>query len=279
MRWYADNSELNGIRDADIPDMLIFGGVLVPLNSELDLINAIEGVKAKYGYARVPIKWNFKDLKRTYARDGLSDLYSNLLKSSKEWRNDIFQVVNEFDISIIISCIQSHSVQRKVISNVKTELTKYSFANSLMRVALHAQEFKPERIQIVLDWPDKGDSSPFDEEYASAYNFGQTSDRRNNYFSGPLKQLGFLDSAVYTNMTHSTLLQFADLVVGANREVIECAIGKKEDGFGLEMAKVIANKYRGYNQNEIYGKGIVVASGDKTFKDNIKNFIEENLQS
>jgi len=29
MRWYGDNSELNGIWKAEIPDVLLFGGIAI----------------------------------------------------------------------------------------------------------------------------------------------------------------------------------------------------------------------------------------------------------
>lgn len=278
MRWYADNSELNGARGTDIPDMLLFGGVAIPPDCDVDFRNSIEEIKAKYGHPRAPIKWNFKDLKKLYETQKMEALYQRMLASSKDWRAEIFEASLNFDYKIIIACVQCHSVQRKVIKGVKPDLTKFTFSNGLMRVALHAQETRPDRYQIILDWPDQGDSSPFDMEYASAYKAGVTKDGNVPYHSGALKDLGFMDSVVYTNMKHSTILQFADLVVGASREFIECAIGKKETGFGLDMAKLVAKKYRGHEQKAIFGRGISIASGDVGFRKQVKEYIITELQ-
>jgi len=276
MRWFADNSELNGIRGSQIPDMLLFGGVAVPPEVENELRNTIESVKAKYGHARAPVKWNFKDLKKLYEKQKMTPLYEKLISSSREWRTEIFEETKNFDYTIIISVVQSYSVDRKVIKDVKESLSRFVFSNGLMRVALHASEIKADRYQIILDWPDGGNSQPFDMEYASAFNDGKTRGGHVGYHSGPLRKLGFMDSAVYANMYHSTLLQFADLVVGATREFIECSIGKKDDGFGKEVCKIIAPRFRGYKGN-VFGRGISVASGEKDFRLKIRDYINQEL--
>lgn len=276
MRWYADNSELNGIRGAGIPDILLFGGIAVPPESDTPLRNAVECVKARYGHARAPVKWNFKDLQPLYKAQGMDALYADLLSKSKTWREEIFREICRIDFTIILACIESHSLATKVIKGTKPDLTRFVFSNGLMRLALHVIEKKPERTQVVLDWPDKGISKPFDAEYSSAYNYGKTHDGSVSYHSGPLNKLGFSDSTVYANMHHSTLLQLADLIIGASREMIECAIGKKSTGFGVDMAKIVASHYRGY-KGRIYGRGISVASGDPAFKGAVKAYVNTVL--
>ena len=276
MRWYADNSELNGIKGASIPDILLFGGIAVPPESDTPLRDAVERVKSKYGHARAPVKWNFKDLQSLYKSQGMDALYTDLLTQSKKWRGGIFREICGIDFTIILACIESHSFSTKVIKGTKPDLTRFVFSNGLMRLALHVIDTKPERTQVVLDWPDKGISKPFDAEYSSAYNSGKTRDGSVSYHSGPLNKLGFADSAVYANMHHSTLLQLADLIVGASREMVECAIGKKSTGFGVDMAKVVASRYRGY-RGRIYGRGISVASGDPSFKVAVKAYVNTVL--
>lgn len=277
MHWYADNSELRGIRDTEIPDILLFGGIAVPPSCATDIRRSVEAVKARYGAARAPVKWNFKDLRATYKAVNMEATFERLLQTSKEWRREIFNVLGQFDCTIILSCVQSHSIQRKVIKGVKQDLVRYSFSNGLMRVALHAVDVKPERYQLVLDWPEGADSSPFDSEYASAYNFGQTADKAVTYHSGPLERLCFADSLAFSNMRHTTMLQVADLVVGATRELLECAIGKKETGFGLDLCKMVAPKFREYEANSIFGRGISVASGDSEFRTRIRSYIAQEL--
>lgn len=239
MRWYADNSELNGVRGASIPDILLFGGIAVDVEQVRPMREAIESVKAKYGHPRAPVKWNFKDLKALYKKQKIEELYEKLLKSSKDWRIEIAEIANDFDFRVILSVVEGHSIAKKTLKGVKPDLARYAFSNGLMRFALHVQDEKADSAQIILDWPDRGDSKPFDLEYRTAYNEGKTGERDVSYHSGPLAPLGFDDCASYVNMHHSTLLQFADLVVGANRELIECSIGKKSSGLGVDFCKII----------------------------------------
>lgn len=71
MRWYADNSELNGIREAEIPDILLFGGYTVTDEQEINIRESIENIREKnFGSRRAPVKWNFKDLKDIYEKQG-----------------------------------------------------------------------------------------------------------------------------------------------------------------------------------------------------------------
>jgi hypothetical protein len=276
MRWYADNSELNGIRGASIPDILMFGGIAINPNQANSLRLAIESIKEKYGHPRAPVKWNFKDLKSLYKKQNLEKLYYELLQSSKEWRIAIANIANDFDFSIIIAVVEGHSIAKQTLTGVKPNLCRYAFNNGLMRFALHVQAEKPEFAQIILDWPDRGDSKPFDLEYRTAYNEGKTGERDVSYHSGPLANLGFEDCAAYVNMHHSTLLQFADLVLGANRELIECAIGKKSSGLGVDFCKIIKSKYRGY-PHDIIGRGISLASGRSDFRRDVREYVNSEL--
>lgn len=277
MRWYADNSELNGLRGSSIPDILLFGGIAVTPLDEKPMRDAIESVKAKMGHRRAPVKWNFKDLKSTYKKGGIEDLYSEFLAKSKDWRLEVARSVVKFDFKILVAVVEGHSIAKKTLKGCKPDLARYAFSNGLMRFALHVMEEKPKRALIILDWPDKGDSKPFDSEYVSAYNDGKTRERSVTYHSGPLERLGFSDCACYVNMHHSTLLQFADLVLGATREVVECSIGKKASGFGVDFAKILADKYRGY-PDHIIGRGISVASRRAEFRSAVKSYVDKELK-
>lgn len=100
MRWYADNSELYGVRGASIPDILLFGGIAIEVDQVRLLREAIESVKEKYGHPRAPVKWNFKALKALYKKQKLEELYEKLLKSSKEWRIEIAEIANDFNFRV-----------------------------------------------------------------------------------------------------------------------------------------------------------------------------------
>lgn len=278
MRWYADNSELNGVRGSSIPDILLFGGVALRADQIRPLREAIESIKAKYGHPRAPVKWNFKDLKSLYKRQGIENLYSELLATSKAWRADIAEVAKDFEFCIIVAVVEGHSIARKTLKGVQPNLCRYAFNNGLMRFALHVKEVNSEFAQVILDWPDRGDSKPFDLEYRTAYNEGKTGERNQSYLSGPLAALGFDDCAFFVNIHHCTLLQFADIVLGANRELIECAIGKKSGGLGADFCKKIKSKYRGYPEN-IVGRGISVASARSDFRQDVRDFVRRELST
>jgi len=250
----------------------------VPPETDRELRARIEEVKSRHGHPRAPIKWNFKDLRPLYRKQNQEALHVAMLSASKAWRSELADAVSDLDFTIIISCIESHSIDRKVLKATKEDLTRFVFSNGLMRVALHTEETTPERTQVVLDWPDRGDTTPFDSEYASAYNSGTTKGGHVKYHSGPLSELGFMDSAVFTNMHHSTLLQFADVVLGATRELIECATGKKSSGFGVDFCKQLAHRFRGH-PNSIFGRGISVASGNSAFRKGIKDYIHAELEN
>lgn len=275
MRWYADNSELSGNRGAPIPDILLFGGVAVPCASETALRASIERAKGEFGETRFPAKWNFKDLKRLYIEQGQSALYERLLDTSKDWRKAIFEAAAEHEFRIIIACIEAHAPERKSLKTTRDTLAGLVFNNGLMRFALHVQEHQVgEEAQVVLDWPDKALRDPFDNEYACAYARGLTKNGI-SYHSGPLKNLGFLDSVSYTNMARSTLLQFADLVVGATRELVEVALEKRTSGLGVELLQQHRSHFRGH-PTSICGKGISV-DGRRKFESAVKEAVERLL--
>jgi hypothetical protein len=270
MRWYADNSELNGIRGADIPDILLFGGVAIAPEHEPVLREKIEGVKAKYGHKRAPIKWNLKDLKKTHQKQSQEQLYRDMFKSSNDWRKEIFEETSDCEFTIILSCIESFSKRRKDIKAVKERLSEWVFSNGLMRYALHVKESAPERAFVILDWPDGGNAKPFDREYTSAFNRGKSANGVGYHFDA-LSKLPFHDSALYTNMLHSTILQFSDLVVGASREFIEYAIGKRNegDGIGIECLKLFLSKFRVY-PNNVLSKGLNVSTNNAGLRNKIR---------
>lgn len=278
MKWFADNSELNGIKEAAIPDILLFGGIAVPAGLDHELRSHIEAIKGKYVHPRLPVKWNMRDLRAFYDKQGLGKEYAQLLQSSREWRLEIFQVLAQFDVAILISCIEAYSSDRKKIAQTKEQLTAYSFSNALMRFGLHVQARRPDHAQVLLDWPDRSESKPFDLEYSTAFSYGTTRAGNVQYRCGPLSALRFLDCPTYANMHHSTLLQTADLVVGATREVIECCLGKKESGQGVDCARVVRDKFRGA-PDRILGYGISVSSGNRGFSDAVRASLGRLLYS
>jgi len=276
MRWYADNSELNGIRGAIIPDVIMFGGVAVKPEHEFSLRRAIERAKGKWGAERAPVKWNFKDLEKLYADRGLTKLHKDMLATSKDWRLEIAKAASAFEFRIIVAVVEAHSVAKRTLKGVKPNLSGYAFSNGLMRFALYAKEEGPPSVQVILDWPDKKDPKPFDSEYRAAFAEGKTAERKVSYHSGPLSSLNFYDCPAYVSMQHCTLLQFADLVLGANRELVECALGKKSTGFGVDFCKELRENYHGYPTN-IVGHGMSVSSRRSAFRACVKDYVDREV--
>jgi hypothetical protein len=142
-----------------------------------------------------------------------------------------------------------------------------------MRFGLHVKETGASHAEVIMDWPDKGRARPFDSEYSAAFSTGRTSDDKVHYHCGPLKDLGFTDHVLYGSMHHSTLLQLSDLVVGACRELVECCLGKRSPGPGVECLRIVRARFRGYPK-EILGRGISIATKDERFRTRIKDGIK-----
>lgn len=272
MRWYADDSDLKLIKDHNFPNVIIFGGVAITYEEERALKADIESAKGEFTHPRSPIKWNFKDLKEKYRQQNHEDAYHEMLDNMFEVRKAIFEAASKHDFCIIFSLVRGYSSEKKVLREAKSDLARYVFTNSLMRFALHAQECKANKPEIILDWPDGNDPKPYDIEYASAYNSGKTKDGV-KYHAGPLAKLNFSDSPAYCRMPHSTMLQFADLVLGATREFVHHAMDENKTGHGIQLLGTIADKFRGY-PNNVVGRGISVNSS----ANDIKNCISEKFQ-
>lgn len=261
MRWYGDNSELNGIWNAEIPDILIFGGILISEEEIPKLMAVIESQKKEYSpQGDFPIKYNMRDLQAWFDKDGRKDLYTSLLSNSNTWRRSIIQDSLSVDYSIIVSCLNFYSSERKEIIKNKENVTRYTFANALMRVALCIKERKAASCEVFLDWPDAGKYTPFIQEYRSALYKGLSYDTPNiRYYTGPLKSLGFSDSPYFTKMEECVLLQFSDLLIGAVREFVDfCLDQKPHDSFGVQLVRTLVPKFRGY-PGRIVGHGIIVS--------------------
>lgn len=259
IRWYADNSELSGIWDAKIPDILLFGGICVSNDSRHQLESIIANVKTRYDEnCDFPLKWNFRDLRDYYINQGRGNLYNKLLPASKQWRTQLFREISAVDFSIVVSLILGYGKDRNVLRRTKDSLTRFVFSNALMRVGLHVSEFKSVRAEVILDWPSEGKRYLFDEEYKSAYTSGITCDRQVNYDSGPLKKLRFSDSPFFANMNDCALLQLSDLIIGSVRDLVNYSLRRTKGYFGLNRVHEIKDKFRGA-PNRIIGRGISIA--------------------
>jgi hypothetical protein len=250
------------------------GGQLIPQDQEASIRTQIEDIKSRYGPRHAPIKWNFKDLKDLYKRQGAEELHRKLLDSSKDWRIELLRLVVAAKVTIVLAAIEAYSLKRKIIKLRKQSIAQYAFSNALQRVALHSKQSGASACEVILDWPDKGDPQPFCREYASAFKDAKTIEGH-PYHSGPLSGLGFSDTPMFQNMENSSLLQLADLTVGAVREYIEYSLGNRSDGLGVDLTREMKSLFYGAPKN-ICGWGLVVA-GASEFRHKIKSRVNAEL--
>lgn len=277
IRWYADNSDLRGIWNAPIPDILFFGGIAVDDKGRRDLCSIIQRIKSPYrAEADFPFKWNFRDLEKYYQLYRLNELYRTLLAESKKWRTEIFRQIAEIDFTIIISILKCHGKDRGVLRDTRKTVAHFVFSNALMRFGLFIKDLSPDQAEIILDWPTEGQRGIFDDEYRSAFQRGTTANGLMGYYCGPLRTLGFTDAALYSSTQECSLLQLIDMIVGATREMVEEALGKKEGSLGLSLIKLVKDKFRGAPR-EIIGRGISLAPTKGIFYEMLKVKIVELL--
>jgi hypothetical protein len=274
-KWFADDTYLKKDRETVKPNIYLFGGVMISNENEIILRDKIQTIKAKYTHPNLPIKWNIKDtsVKEIYDRFGRQQEYEKLKNDSNIWRKEIFQESLSVDYKIFISCIENYQIFKTDQKLIKTNLSSYLFANALMRVGYHALKKKIDQVQVILDWPPDSNPKPYYDEYYYAYNSGVTCDKI-SYYSGKLKDIGFDESVYFTKCTHSTLLQFTDLIIGAFRDFIETHIQKRDYSLGKELTELVLPKFDGFPSN-IKGRGVNVSSQNRIFKDQMNEILKK----
>jgi hypothetical protein len=268
VRWYADNSELNGIWSAKIPDILMFGGIAIEDASARELVRKIRTVKRQFTeFGAFPIKWNFMDMQRWFEKHNASATFAELKRRSREWRRSIIDASIDIEFTIVLACVKHHSARRHIIRRTRAAVAQFAFADALQRVGLLAKDLRPATVTVVLDWPDSAKAEIYTDEYRSALWKGTCHHSGNvSYHCGALHELGFEEQLLFTQMADCPLLQFSDLVMGATREFVDYALGKKRrDSLGVEITEKLIPKFRGYPRR-IVGRGISVASSDASFR-------------
>lgn len=273
--WFADDCKVTSGRGSEIPDLMFFGGLIIDALLVESLRQQIEAAKG----GRYPVKWNMKALRRFYQDNkGLAEKFAELLKTSLSWRSQIFDILSQNKIIVLVACIEHYSKKRQIQVQKRRQLCRYNFANALMRFGLLVNELKPASAIVVADWPEGADPSPFAEEYASAFNWGVTSEKHVAYLCGPLCKLHFHDSIMFTKSLHCTLLQCADLVVGATADFVQACLGMSGREFGVECIRKIWNKFRGgHDPTQVLGRGLIISSGNVKLKEAIQDGIKTFL--
>lgn len=252
IKWFADNTELTTEKGKE-NNVLIFGGVLVNEEAENKIIDLMKTIKGEYTFPDLPVKWNFKDLEKTYKELNKVGDYKKMLAKSSEWRTAIIENSIDIDYKIIVVCLERHESD-KPIKMIKEKLVNISFAQALMRVGMFSKYQTDEtKFEVILDWPESSNPKPFNNEYYYAYNRGCSAENI-NYLSGRLKDLGFNESLYYTKCTHSSVLQFSDIIIGATKDFVLKTLYGFENSLGYNLTKIFKVKFCGYPNKTIeYG--------------------------
>lgn len=275
MRYWADDSDFYSDNDIGTPDVFVFGGIIVPDGHQGELTRNVEAVKAKYGHARAPVKWNFKDTKKFYSEsEETKAMYESMLKSCAWWRAEIFDVLAASRATLLVTAIEAHSADKNTVLDYRDDLARQCFANALMRYALQVKESK-EWSDMVIDWPASDDRDPFNDEYASGYRDGKNIDGQ-PYHSGKMSDLPMADSVLFSTTKHSCMLQIADLVVGSSRDFMKACLLGKDYGPGFAMVRKVRHRFRGAPRN-VAAWGLNVSKGNGRFRKKLGDAIFHDI--
>jgi len=278
MNCYIDDTSFGyynfNFKNTRIPNVHILGGIIISKAEEVKLIELIKIIKAKYTHPNLPIKWNMRDtnISEIYNRFDRQKEYKQLLRESINWRREIFTNSLTIKYLIIISCIENYQIGNENQRPIRDNISAYLFANLLMRIALHVKKCRLDDIQVVMDWPPANNPKPYNDEYYYAYN-GGISTSRIEYYAGKLIDLDFSESIHFSKCTHSTMLQFCDLIIGAFKDSFESQIKKEINSAGKELSEIVLSKIDGFPK-KIKGWGINVSSQNIIFKSLINSIIE-----
>ncbi|WP_277680213.1 DUF3800 domain-containing protein [Gracilibacillus dipsosauri] len=272
-KWFADDTELRSENGLHKPNIFLFGGIVIEPNEERKLIKIIKDIKSRYTYPDLPVKWNFKDLKQIYKRfDRLED-YNKLLCKSHEWRKEIFQRSLGIKYKVVISMLENFQYDKNNLKEIKGDLNCILFANSLMRLGLFSQRVGVSEFQIILDWPENKDPTPFNNEYYYAFNRGRSKDGI-EFLCGPLCKIGFQESVMFTKMSHSNSLQFADMIMGSFKGFCESQMQNIEHSLGKDLTEIIIDRYDRH-KGKIHGIGVNVPSNNPDLKDKMREILSK----
>lgn len=263
MELVCDNAELKGVWGAEAPDILVIGGYAIRRDMTVGLLDRVKAFKIKHGLdGHCPVKWNMRDLDRPLEAHGLKDQKQILLDKSDAIRTDLLDALTTAGAVVFISAIHAYSNKKQILGKTKEDLVGYSFGNLLMRVGLFCKEKAGgRRVDSLLDWPEANNRTPFTAEYHTGWRYGRSGPENSGvkYQCGPLSSLAFSPTVVFAATEFEPRLQLADLVVGAGREFINYAMGKKEkESFGVQRFKALLPHVYHLN-GQTLGRGITVS--------------------
>ncbi len=226
---FFDDTDLLIDGDDIHPDIFVYGGYFIEQSRLSEFQAQIVKTKEKHGLIwHAPVKWNMRDATLRKFYDGehwLSEgSYELAFSKSNELRRDLLSLLVEFEAVVMVSARYDVSYKEE---NLPTYFG-WAFENLLQRMGLMIQFRYPNKdypgVQVVADWPSTSLEKRMFDLYLGGYHFGRGISTGQNYFSGPLKELGFADSLLHTSTLHSGPLQIADMVVGCARDFLAWAI-------------------------------------------------------
>lgn len=270
--FYADDTYAKEIKDDPFPRVNVFGGILIDKDFEPALLDIISEAKSKFTHPNLPIKWNFKDtlVKEKFDKFGRQEEYRLMLSQSNLWRKEIIERCSQIDYKIICGVVQSYSSDVKVVKRSKPELLKYAFENVLMRLGMDALDHQDQTI-VILDWPPESNPQPFTEGYYRLFHQGKSS-AGTALRSGKLADCKFFHTLLFAKCTHSPILQFTDLVLGAIKDYLEARFTNRQNLFAFEVFNLLQPKFRQSN-GRVLGWGLIPPTGNTVFKEKLKHFI------
>jgi len=270
IEFVCDNTELTAIWGAEAPDIVVTGGFAIDSLAMLSLVNEVRAIKTDLlGHPSVPVKWNMRDLRKALSLHGLSDLETALIERSDEIRKRLLEAVRRAGATIFISILLAYSNRRQVLGSCREDLVSYAFGNVLMRLGLFVSErCQGNEVQIILDWPDGANRTPFVNEYLTGWQHGRSGSGANSvpYTCGALSRLRFHSGPLFGVTDIDERLQLADMIVGASRAFVNYCMSKLDErDFGVLQFRAIAAHLFDDAVGHVFGKGITVAPVNSDF--------------
>jgi len=215
MLYFGDDSSCSSCGIARQQDVFLLGGYYVARDVLKKLERRIGEIKTKYGSnERLPLKWNFRDLKPIYDAAKQDALYKTLLAQSDTIRLELLQLLTEFNATVLLAAVRGHS-----LNDLKTRREYHSWGLTmiLQRLAFDCgREDSTDnlKVQVMLDWPGADIQKAHFDVCHKAYHYGESHDGQ-RYKAGTLRAKGFFPALSYSSTEHNPFLQLADMTVGA----------------------------------------------------------------
>jgi hypothetical protein len=258
MILYGDNSEFvsTSLRKHDV---FCVGGFLTPLDEVKKIEKVVDNIKLSHEIPLdLPLKWNMKDekLKRLYKTRSKENEWKNLIRKSKEWREDLLKELSSLKFEIIVSGA------RKLGVTPKREVCSILFTNLLQRYSLELKnnpDVGPHF--LVFDWEDEIRDA-YCEIFSDAYHKG-SGPKGERFFSGQIKELGYaLPYLSFSVCIYNPLLQVADIIIGCYTSFFEYCFKNKNEALIKKLFPYIKQKTRRSPTGELLRWGIIFRPED-----------------